>query len=71
VPYPLDDRTADADVRRIAVELIRSGELGIVDRGLNGNAFRYFVVDRHTGPDGVLRIYLRPKVPFGSPTGTA
>jgi hypothetical protein len=71
VPYPLDDRTADTDVRRIAVELIRSGELGIVDRDLNGNAFRYFVVDRHTGPDGVLRIYLRPKVPFGSPAAAA
>ena len=65
-PYALDDRTSDIDVRRIAVELIRSGEVGILDRDLNGNAFRHFVVDRHTGPDGVVRIYLRPKVPFGS-----
>jgi hypothetical protein len=66
VPYPLDDRMADTDVRRVAVELIRSGELGILDRNLSANAFRHFVVDRHTGPDGMLRIYLRPKVPFGS-----
>jgi hypothetical protein len=66
-PYPMDDRMTDVDVRRIAVELIRSGELGIMDRNLHGNAFHHFVVDRHTGPDGVVRIYLRPKVPFGSP----
>jgi hypothetical protein len=66
VPYPLDDRMADTDVRRVAVELVRSGELGVLDRDLGADAFRHFVVDRHTGPDGVLRIYLRPKVPFGS-----
>jgi hypothetical protein len=64
-PYAVDDRAADIDVRRFAVELIRSGELGIVDRNLAGDAFRHFVVDRYTGPDGVLHIYLRPKVPFG------
>ena len=64
-PYALDDRTADTDVRRIAVELIRSGELEIIDGELAGDAFLHFVVDRHTGPDGVVRIYLRPKVPFG------
>jgi hypothetical protein len=66
VPDALDDRLDDLDVRRIAVELIRSGELGISDRNLAGDAFRHFVVDRYTGPDGVLRIYLRPKVPFGT-----
>ena len=64
-PYDLDDRASDVDVRRIAVELVRSGDLGIVDRDLPGNAFHHFVVDRYEGGDGVVRIYLRPKVPFG------
>jgi hypothetical protein len=27
--------------------------------------FANFVVDRIHGPDNVLRLYLRPKVPFG------
>ena len=28
-------------------------------------AFTHFVVDRIHGPDGILRLYLPPKVPFG------
>ena len=65
--YPLDDRTSDADVRRIAVEIVRSGDMhGVVQPDLPDTAFRHFVVDRFTGPDGVQRIYLRPKVPFGT-----
>ena len=66
-PDPLDDRTSDADVRRIAVELVRTGALdGLVAPDLAATAFRHFVVDRFADPDGVVRIYLRPKVPFGS-----
>ncbi len=66
-PNPLDDRTSDEDVRRIAVELLRTGALdGLVVAELSTNAFRHFVVDRLADPDGVVRIYLRPKVPFGA-----
>jgi hypothetical protein len=65
---PLDDRTADADVLRIAVEVVRSGDLpGLAIPDLPADAFRHFVVDRITDPNGVRRIYLRPKVPFGTP----
>lgn len=64
---PLDDDIADADVRRIAEELVRAGEVvGLVVRDLPPNAFRSFVVDRLADPNGTLRIYLRPKVPFGA-----
>jgi hypothetical protein len=64
--HPLDDRTSDADVRRIAVEIVRTGGLdGVARPSLAGTAFQHFVVDRITDPDGLLRIYLRPKVPFG------
>jgi hypothetical protein len=67
---PIDDRTADADVLRIAVEVVRSGELpGLAIADLAPDAFRYFVVDRITDPSGVCRIYLRPKVPFGAHPG--
>jgi hypothetical protein len=63
---PIDDRTADVDVRRIAVEVVRSGELaGLYVPNLAADAFRHFVVDRLVDPDGLQRIYLRPKVPFG------
>lgn len=48
-PIQLDGTVSDADGRRIAVELVRSGGM----------------VDRFAGPGG-LRIYLRPKVPFGA-----
>ncbi len=66
-PSPLDDRTSDEDVRRIAVELLRTGGLdGLVVTDLAATAFRHFVVDRLADPDGVVRIYLRPKVPFGT-----
>ena len=66
VRSPLDDRISDGDVRRIAVEVVRSGELGGLHvRDLAPDAFRNFVVDRLHGEGGMLRIYLRPKVPFG------
>ena len=59
-PLELDAHVTDADVRRIAIEVVRSGEvaLGQVPDG----AFDQFVIDRMQ--DG-QRIYLRPKVPFG------
>ena len=60
-----DDQLSDADIRRIAAELVRSGGLpGLYIRDLPHNAFANFVVDRVHGR-GETRIYLRPKVPFG------
>jgi hypothetical protein len=52
----LDYAADDADIRRIAVEVARLPE----------HAFDHFVIDRLRAPDGVQRIYLRPKVPFGA-----
>jgi len=65
-PRRVDDFASDADIRRFAVEIIRSGGLrGLHIASLNDNAFDYYVVDRFDGP-GEKRIYLRPKVPFGA-----
>lgn len=62
----IDFATTDADIRRIAVEVVRSGGAkGMFLPNLPHNAFASFVVDRLTGPGGEQRIYLRPKVPFG------
>ncbi|MBX3258423.1 MAG: hypothetical protein KIS78_01040 [Labilithrix sp.] len=66
--YPLDvDRAlSDRDVRRIAVEVVRSGGLrGLAAANLGDRAFDDYVVDRFHTPQGERRIYLRPKVPFG------
>ena len=53
VDYDLGDVVlTDADVRRIAVELAQ----------VDTTSFEHYVVDRAI--DG--RVYLRPKVPFGS-----
>jgi hypothetical protein len=61
------DGVSDRDVKRIAVELLRSGGVpGMVLRDLAGNAFDDFVVDRFDTPEGGRRIFLRPKVPFGA-----
>lgn len=66
VPGDLDDRLSDADLRRIAVEVVRSGDIhGLHLATLPDDAFDGFVVDRLQDPDGKSRIYLRPKVPFG------
>lgn len=63
----IDFATTDADIRRIAVEVVRSGGAkGLYLPNLPHNAFASFVVDRLTGPSGEQRIYLRPKVPFGA-----
>ncbi|MDP2273280.1 MAG: hypothetical protein Q8N23_37040 [Archangium sp.] len=60
----LDHQVSDADIRRIAVEVVRSGNVpGLALPHLNDAAFDAFVVDRLQGGH---RIYLRPKVPFGA-----
>lgn len=62
----IDYAATDADIRRIAVEVVRSGGVrGLQVPDLADDAFAYFVVDRLRAPDGEQRIYLRPKVPFG------
>jgi len=58
----LDRSATDADIKRIAVELVRSGGAHALRVAqLRDDAFASFVVDR-VGD----RIYLRPKVPFGA-----
>ena len=62
----LDYAASDADIRRIAVELVRSGGVrGLHLPNLADGTFDGFVVDRLNGTDGQPKIYLRPKVPFG------
>ena len=63
-PVELDGAISDADVRRIAIELVRSGAVpGLVLPALVDNAFDGFVIDRMQNGQ---RLYLRPKVPFGA-----
>ena len=63
----VDFATTDADIRRFAVVIVRSGGArGLYIPNLAQNAFASFVVDRLTGPNGEQRIFLRPKVPFGA-----
>lgn len=63
----IDHDVSDDDVRRIAVEVVRSGGVrGMHLADLAENAFANYVVDRMESPEGERRIYLRPKVPFGS-----
>ena len=67
LPLELDGYVSDGDVRRIAVEVVRSGGApGLHLTGLSEDAFAHYVVDRFRGPRGEERIYLRPKVPFGA-----
>lgn len=69
VDYPLDVdyNLTDRDVRRIAVEVVRSGGVrGLQVANLSDRAFDHYVVDRFDTPHGGRRIYLRPKVPFGA-----
>ena len=58
---------SDGDVKRIAVEALRSGGTNTLRIGdLPLNAFDNYVVDRfRSAESGEDRIYLRPKVPFG------
>ena len=63
----LDYSASDADIRRIAWEVVRSGSIrGMHVPHLLDDAFRGYVVDRLRAPNGEQRIYLRPKVPFGA-----
>jgi hypothetical protein len=63
-PLELDPGVTDRDIKRIALEVVRSGNVvGLNLPHLGDDAFDHFVVDRLQGG---LRIYLRPKVPFGS-----
>jgi len=63
-PLELDAQVSDADIKRIAVEVLRAGGVaGLHLPQLADSAFDGFVVDRLQ--DG-QRIYLRPKVPFGA-----
>ncbi len=60
----LDAHVSDADLKRIAVEVVRSGNVpGLALPHHADSAFAGFVVDRLQGGQ---RIYLRPKVPFGA-----
>jgi hypothetical protein len=63
----VDYQIADPDVRRIAIEILRTGGVpGLHIANLPDHAFDNFVVDRFDTPAGGQRIYLRPKVPFGA-----
>ena len=63
-PLELDVQVSDADIKRIAVEVLRAGGVpGLHLPALADSAFDGFVVDRLQGGQ---RIYLRPKVPFGA-----
>ena len=65
-PLDVDMNLTDGDVRRIAVEVVRSGGVrGLQIANLPERAFDDYVVDRFRTPQGGNRIYLRPKVPFG------
>jgi len=66
----VDYNLTDADVRRIAVEVVRAGGVrGLRVPELSDHAFDQFVVDRFDTHEGGKRIYLRPKVPFGAGAG--
>jgi hypothetical protein len=63
----IDYNASDADIRRIAVEVLRSGGVKHLHLpNLADHSFDGFVVDRLNGPNNEQRIYLRPKVPFGA-----
>ncbi len=62
----VDYSLGDDDVKHVAVEMIRSGDVpGLHVAALPANTFAHYVVDRFATPDGGQRIFLRPKVPFG------
>lgn len=67
LPGDVDTALDDDEIRKIAVEVVRSGDLpGLQIGNLADGAFDQFVVDRFDTPEGGRRIYLRPKVPFGA-----
>ena len=65
--FGFDGEATDRDIKRVAVEMIRSGGVpGLHVRTLPADAFDHFVVDRFDTPEGGKRLFLRPKVPFGA-----
>jgi hypothetical protein len=63
----VDFSVSDRDLKRIAVELVRSGGVvGMHVQSLPGDAFDHYVIDRFDTPEGGRRLFLRPKVPFGA-----
>ena len=62
----IDPDLSDQDIKRIAEEVIRSGEIPALRVDIQPGAFSNFVVDRFETPEGGRRLYLRPKVPFGA-----
>ncbi len=66
-PLDVDIKLSDADVRRIAIEVVRAGGVrGLQIANLADDAFDNYVVDRFDAPNNDVRIFLRPKVPFGN-----
>ena len=67
-PLELDHYLSDSEVKRVAVEVVRSGHArGLHIANFSARGFDGFVVDRFDVPGGKSqRIYLRPKVPFGA-----
>lgn len=62
----VDAHLSDHDIRRIAVELVRSRGLPAYRlNSIHERIFDDFVIDRHDERRRG-RIYLRPKVPFGA-----
>jgi hypothetical protein len=65
-PFAVDPQLTDGDVRRVALEIVRSGGIsGLHFAAIPSLAFDDCVVDRLRTAEGGMRIYLRPKVPFG------
>lgn len=66
VAQDIPEALSDDEIRRLAVEVVRSGDLPRLRfPDVEPDAFRYFVVDRFGTSGSMTRIYLRPKVPFG------
>ncbi len=66
LPIDIDPTASDTELKQIAAELIASGEVPQLPfYDFSVRALRNYVVDRFRSGRG-QRIYLRPKVPFGS-----
>ena len=65
-PRPVPFDMAETDLKRLAVEVVRGGEVpGLRRVSVDDRTFDGFVVDRISTHGGGQRLYLRPKVPFG------
>jgi hypothetical protein len=67
LPDPVSWDSADGDLKQIATESVRAGDVPGIDADPNAD-FTDFVVDRFPARDDVPfnRLALRPKTPFGS-----